>query len=89
LGALFKKAKNPCLIFIDEIDAVGDSGNFGIGGGNDENKPQPATEMDGFEAMLVIIAANRPDVLDSGFIAIGRFDRQVMVDAPDLKGNKS
>jgi cell division protease FtsH len=91
---LFKKAKEnaPCLIFIDEIDAVGRQRGAGIGGGNDEREQtlnQLLTEMDGFEGntgIIVIAATNRPDVLDSALMRPGRFDRQVMVDAPDFKG---
>ncbi|MEA5579571.1 ATP-dependent zinc metalloprotease FtsH [Anabaena sp. UHCC 0451] len=91
---LFKKAKDnaPCIIFIDEIDAVGRQRGAGIGGGNDEREQtlnQLLTEMDGFEGntgIIIIAATNRPDVLDSALLRPGRFDRQVMVDAPDLKG---
>jgi cell division protease FtsH len=91
---LFKKAKDnaPCLIFIDEIDAVGRQRGAGIGGGNDEREQtlnQLLTEMDGFEGntgIIIIAATNRPDVLDTALLRPGRFDRQVMVDAPDLKG---
>jgi cell division protease FtsH len=91
---LFKKAKEsaPCIIFIDEIDAVGRQRGAGIGGGNDEREQtlnQILTEMDGFEGntgIIVIAATNRPDVLDSALLRPGRFDRQVTVDAPDMKG---
>ncbi|MBD2355625.1 ATP-dependent zinc metalloprotease FtsH [Tolypothrix sp. FACHB-123] len=91
---LFKKAKEnaPCLIFIDEIDAVGRQRGAGIGGGNDEREQtlnQLLTEMDGFEGntgIIIIAATNRPDVLDAALLRPGRFDRQVIVDAPDLKG---
>ena len=91
---LFKKAKEnaPCIIFIDEIDAVGRQRGAGIGGGNDEREQtlnQLLTEMDGFEGntgIIIIAATNRPDVLDSALLRPGRFDRQVMVDAPDIKG---
>lgn len=91
---LFKKAKEnaPCLIFIDEIDAVGRQRGAGIGGGNDEREQtlnQLLTEMDGFEGntgIIVIAATNRADVLDSALMRPGRFDRQVMVDPPDFKG---
>jgi cell division protease FtsH len=91
---LFKKAKEnaPCLIFIDEIDAVGRQRGAGIGGGNDEREQtlnQLLTEMDGFEGntgVIIIAATNRPDVLDAALLRPGRFDRQVIVDAPDLKG---
>lgn len=91
---LFKKAKEnaPCLIFIDEIDAVGRQRGAGIGGGNDEREQtlnQLLTEMDGFEGntgIIIIAATNRSDVLDSALMRPGRFDRQVMVDTPDVKG---
>jgi cell division protease FtsH len=91
---LFKKAKEnaPCLIFIDEIDAVGRQRGSGIGGGNDEREQtlnQMLTEMDGFEGntgIIVIAATNRPDVLDSALLRPGRFDRQVQVDTPDIAG---
>ena len=91
---LFKKAKEnaPCIIFIDEIDAVGRQRGAGIGGGNDEREQtlnQLLTEMDGFEGntgIIVIAATNRADVLDSALLRPGRFDRQIMVDPPDVKG---
>ncbi|MGB3694930.1 MAG: ATP-dependent zinc metalloprotease FtsH [Spirulinaceae cyanobacterium] len=91
---LFKKAKEnaPCLIFIDEIDAVGRQRGAGIGGGNDEREQtlnQLLTEMDGFEmntGIIVIAATNRADVLDSALLRPGRFDRQVMVDLPGYNG---
>ncbi|MEO1404031.1 MAG: ATP-dependent zinc metalloprotease FtsH2, partial [Cyanobacteria bacterium J06635_1] len=91
---LFKKAKEnaPCIIFIDEIDAVGRQRGAGIGGGNDEREQtlnQLLTEMDGFEGntgIIIIAATNRVDVLDSALLRPGRFDRQVMVDPPDVKG---
>jgi cell division protease FtsH len=91
---LFKKAKEnaPCIIFIDEIDAVGRQRGTGIGGGNDEREQtlnQLLTEMDGFEGntgVIVIAATNRVDVLDSALLRPGRFDRQVTVDVPDIKG---
>lgn len=91
---LFKKAKEsaPCIIFIDEIDAVGRQRGAGIGGGNDEREQtlnQLLTEMDGFEGntgIIVIAATNRVDVLDSALLRPGRFDRQIMVDPPDIKG---
>ncbi|KYC37069.1 cell division protein FtsH [Scytonema hofmannii PCC 7110] len=91
---LFKKAKDnaPCIIFIDEIDAVGRQRGAGIGGGNDEREQtlnQLLTEMDGFEGntgIIIIAATNRPDVLDAALLRPGRFDRQVIVDAPDIKG---
>lgn len=91
---LFKKAKEnaPCIIFIDEIDAVGRQRGAGIGGGNDEREQtlnQLLTEMDGFEGntgIIIIAATNRVDVLDSALLRPGRFDRQVTVDPPDIKG---
>ncbi len=91
---LFKKAKEnaPCIIFIDEIDAVGRQRGAGIGGGNDEREQtlnQMLTEMDGFEGntgIIIIAATNRPDVLDSALLRPGRFDRQVQVDPPDVNG---
>ncbi|MFO8040274.1 MAG: ATP-dependent zinc metalloprotease FtsH2 [Sodalinema sp.] len=94
---LFKKAKEnaPCIIFIDEIDAVGRQRGAGIGGGNDEREQtlnQLLTEMDGFEGntgIIIIAATNRPDVLDSALLRPGRFDRQVSVDAPDIRGRLS
>lgn len=91
---LFRKAKEnaPCIVFIDEIDAVGRQRGIGIGGGNDEREQtlnQLLTEMDGFEGntgVIVIAATNRPDVLDSALLRPGRFDRQVVVDYPDFHG---
>jgi cell division protease FtsH len=91
---LFKKAKEnaPCIVFIDEIDAVGRQRGTGIGGGNDEREQtlnQLLTEMDGFEGnsgIIVIAATNRVDVLDSALLRPGRFDRQVMVDLPTYNG---
>ncbi|WP_277882196.1 ATP-dependent zinc metalloprotease FtsH [Oculatella sp. FACHB-28] len=91
---LFKKAKEnaPCIIFIDEIDAVGRQRGAGIGGGNDEREQtlnQLLTEMDGFEGntgIIIIAATNRPDVLDSALLRPGRFDRQVTVDLPTYRG---
>nr|YP_009398122.1 Cell division protein FTSH [Gredgaria maugeana]ARW67308.1 Cell division protein FTSH [Gredgaria maugeana] len=91
---LFKKAKEnaPCIIFIDEIDAVGRQRGTGVGGGNDEREQtlnQLLTEMDGFEGntgIIVIAATNRADILDSALLRPGRFDRQVNVDIPDFKG---
>jgi cell division protease FtsH len=93
---LFKQAKEnaPCLVFIDEIDAVGRQRGAGIGGGNDEREQtlnQLLTEMDGFEGntgIIIIAATNRPDVLDSALLRPGRFDRQVIVDYPDFKGRQ-
>ncbi|MGB3615708.1 MAG: ATP-dependent zinc metalloprotease FtsH [Elainellaceae cyanobacterium] len=91
---LFKKAKEnaPCIVFIDEIDAVGRQRGTGIGGGNDEREQtlnQLLTEMDGFEnntGIIIIAATNRPDVLDSALLRPGRFDRQVVVDLPSYRG---
>jgi len=91
---LFKKAKEnaPCIVFIDEIDAVGRSRGTGIGGGNDEREQtlnQLLTEMDGFEGntgVIVVAATNRVDILDPALLRPGRFDRQVTVDVPDMKG---
>lgn len=91
---LFRKAKEnaPCIVFIDEIDAVGRQRGTGIGGGHDEREQtlnQLLTEMDGFEGnagVIIIAATNRPDVLDSALLRPGRFDRQVMVDLPTVKG---
>lgn len=91
---LFKKAKEsaPCIVFIDEIDAVGRQRGTGIGGGNDEREQtlnQLLTEMDGFEGnsgIIIIAATNRPDVLDAALLRPGRFDRQVSVDLPGYKG---
>lgn len=91
---LFKKAKEnaPCIIFIDEIDAVGRQRGTGIGGGNDEREQtlnQLLTEMDGFEGntgIIIIAATNRPDVLDTALLRPGRFDRQISVDLPAYSG---
>ena len=91
---LFRKAKEnaPCIIFIDEIDAVGRQRGAGIGGGNDEREQtlnQLLTEMDGFEGntgIIIIAATNRPDVLDAALLRPGRFDRQVTVDLPTYQG---
>ncbi|WJX28101.1 ATP-dependent zinc metalloprotease FTSH 2, chloroplastic [Trifolium repens] len=91
---LFKKAKEnaPCIVFVDEIDAVGRQRGTGIGGGNDEREQtlnQLLTEMDGFEGntgIIVIAATNRADILDAALLRPGRFDRQVSVDVPDIRG---
>lgn len=91
--SLFEKAKktSPCIIFIDEIDAVGRRRGTGVGGGHDEREQtlnQILVEMDGFEPtvnVIVIAATNRPDVLDPALLRPGRFDRRVMIDNPDLK----
>jgi cell division protease FtsH len=86
------KAQAPCIVFIDEIDAVGRQRGAGLGGGNDEREQtlnQLLTEMDGFEGntgIIIIAATNRPDVLDSALLRPGRFDRQVVVDRPDYAG---
>jgi cell division protease FtsH len=94
---LFKKAKTnaPCIIFIDEIDAVGRQRGAGVGGGNDEREQtlnQLLTEMDGFEGntgIIVVAATNRVDILDSALLRPGRFDRQITVNLPDVKGRLS
>jgi cell division protease FtsH len=91
---LFEQAKTnaPCIVFIDEIDAVGRQRGAGLGGGNDEREQtlnQLLTEMDGFEGntgIILIAATNRPDVLDAALLRPGRFDRQVVVDRPDFSG---
>lgn len=93
---MFKQAKHnaPCLIFIDEIDAVGRQRGAGLGGGHDEREQtlnQLLTEMDGFganEGIIIIAATNRPDVLDPALLRPGRFDRQVTVALPDVKGRE-
>ncbi len=93
---MFKQAKHnaPCLIFIDEIDAVGRQRGTGLGGGHDEREQtlnQLLTEMDGFgvnEGIIIIAATNRPDVLDPALLRPGRFDRQVTVNLPDIKGRE-
>ncbi|HBH73442.1 MAG TPA: cell division protein FtsH, partial [Synechococcales bacterium UBA10510] len=91
---LFEQAKKnaPCIVFIDEIDAVGRQRGAGLGGGNDEREQtlnQLLTEMDGFEGntgIIIVAATNRPDVLDQALLRPGRFDRQVVVDRPDYTG---
>ncbi|BCG62813.1 MAG: cell division protease FtsH [Methyloprofundus sp.] len=93
---MFEQAKRhaPCIIFIDEIDAVGRQRGAGLGGGNDEREQtlnQLLVEMDGFEGnegVIVIAATNRPDVLDAALLRPGRFDRQVTVSLPDIKGRE-
>ncbi|MEA5512020.1 ATP-dependent zinc metalloprotease FtsH3 [Crocosphaera sp. UHCC 0190] len=93
---LFEQAKTnaPCIVFIDEIDAVGRQRGAGLGGGNDEREQtlnQLLTEMDGFEGntgIIIIAATNRPDVLDAALLRPGRFDRQVVVDRPDYAGRQ-
>src|SRR5574344_764837 len=94
---MFKQAKHnaPCLIFIDEIDAVGRQRGAGLGGGHDEREQtlnQLLTEMDGFganEGIIIIAATNRPDVLDPALLRPGRFDRQITVNLPDVKGREA
>lgn len=93
---LFEQAKRnkPCIIFVDEIDAVGRKRGAGMGGGHDEREQtlnQLLVEMDGFgvnEGIIMIAATNRPDILDPALLRAGRFDRQVVVDAPDVKGRE-
>ncbi len=93
---MFEQAKKnaPCIVFIDEIDAVGRSRGVGYGGGNDEREQtlnQLLVEMDGFEAnegIIIVAAINRPDVLDPALLRPGRFDRQVQVPNPDIKGRE-
>src|SRR4026209_2922335 len=93
---MFEQAKKhaPCIVFIDEIDAVGRQRGAGVGGGNDEREQtlnQLLVEMDGFEAtmgVIVIAATNRPDVLDPALLRPGRFDRQVVVPLPDIRGRE-
>ena len=93
---MFEDAKKhaPCIIFIDEIDAVGRHRGGGVGGGHDEREQtlnQLLVEMDGFEGnegVIVIAATNRPDVLDSALLRPGRFDRQVHVNLPDIRGRE-
>ncbi|MCL2209866.1 MAG: ATP-dependent zinc metalloprotease FtsH [Treponema sp.] len=94
---LFKQARNkaPCIIFIDELDAIGKSRFNNIAGGNDEREQtlnQLLVEMDGFDGtsgLIILAATNRPDVLDPALLRPGRFDRQVLVDRPDLKGREA
>lgn len=94
---LFENAKKnaPCIIFIDEIDAVGRQRGAGLGGGHDEREQtlnQLLVEMDGFganEGIIIIAATNRPDILDPALLRPGRFDRQITVDRPDVKGRES
>jgi cell division protease FtsH len=94
---LFKKAKKnaPCIIFVDEIDAVGRQRGSGVGGGHDEREQtlnQILVEMDGFETdtnVIVMAATNRPDVLDPALLRPGRFDRQVILDLPDIKDRQA
>jgi len=94
---LFKQARNkaPCIIFIDELDAIGKSRINNVAGGNDEREQtlnQLLVEMDGFDGtsgLIILAATNRPDVLDPALLRPGRFDRQVLVDRPDLKGREA
>lgn len=91
---LFKEATKqaPCIIFIDEIDAIGKSRDSRYGGGNDEREQtlnQLLAEMDGFDSskgIFILAATNRPEVLDKALLRPGRLDRRVIVDKPDLKG---
>ena len=93
---LFEEAKRnaPCIVFIDEIDAVGRQRGAGLGGGHDEREQtlnQMLVEMDGFsanEGVIVLAATNRPDVLDKALLRPGRFDRQIVVPAPDVKARE-
>ncbi len=93
---LFEEAKKkaPCIIFIDEIDAVGRQRGAGLGGGHDEREQtlnQLLVEMDGFsanEGVIVLAATNRPDVLDKALLRPGRFDRQIVVPNPDVKARE-
>ena len=93
---LFEEAKKkaPCIIFIDEIDAVGRQRGAGLGGGHDEREQtlnQLLVEMDGFsanEGVIVLAATNRPDVLDKALLRPGRFDRQIVVSSPDVKARE-
>ncbi|MCY6960153.1 ATP-dependent zinc metalloprotease FtsH [Clostridium brassicae] len=94
---LFKQAeeKAPCIVFIDEIDAIGKSRDNGVGGGNDEREQtlnQLLAQMDGFDAskgVVILAATNRPEILDKALLRPGRFDRRVIVDTPDLKGREA
>ena len=93
---MFEQAKKqaPCIIFIDEIDAVGRQRGAGLGGGHDEREQtlnQLLVEMDGFEGnegIIIIAATNRPDVLDAALLRPGRFDRQIVVGLPDIRGRE-
>jgi len=94
---MFEQAKNnaPCIVFVDELDAVGRQRGAGVGGGHDEREQtlnQLLVEMDGFDArggIILIAATNRPDILDPALLRPGRFDRQIPVSAPDLRGRKA
>jgi len=93
---LFEQAKKhaPCIVFVDEIDAVGRQRGAGLGGGHDEREQtlnQLLVEMDGFDAaggIIIIAATNRPDILDNALLRPGRFDRQIIIDRPDIKGRE-
>ena len=91
---LLAKKNAPCVVFIDEIDAVGRHRGVGIGGGNDEREQtlnQLLVEMDGFEeneGVILLAATNRPDVLDPALLRPGRFDRQITIPLPDIKGRE-
>src|SRR5260221_1922852 len=93
---MFEQGKKsaPCIIFIDEVDAVGRHGGQGVGGGHDEREQSLnalLVEMDGFdtqEGVIIIAATNRPDVLDPALLRPGRFDRQITVNLPDVKGRE-
>ena len=93
---LFENAKknSPCIVFIDEIDAVGRQRGAGLGGGHDEREQtlnQLLVEMDGFdvnEGIIILAATNRPDILDPALLRPGRFDRQVTVNIPDVRGRE-
>ena len=94
---LFEQAKrnSPCIIFVDEIDAVGRQRGAGLGGSHDEREQtlnQILVEMDGFDTdtnVIIIAATNRPDILDPALLRPGRFDRQVVMDRPDMKGREA
>src|SRR3712207_9193486 len=91
---LFRSKNAPCIIFIDEIDAVGRHRGAGLGGGHDEREQtlnQLLVEMDGFESndgVIIMASTNRPDVLDPALLRPGRFDRRVVVPRPDVRGDR-